>query len=79
MRVATDQQDEKITAWVSTSGVYGARDHHDEWNVKFTPEGWCFDTSSEAAYPALLAQRATACLVDAAHAKGLTGSTDQTS
>ena len=66
----------KNTAWVSTAGVYRALNavcdyshSHDEWSVRWTPEGWRFDTSSEAAYPTVLAQRATACLVEAARTR----------
>ena len=68
----------KNTAWVSTGGIYGALNAvcdyshpHGEWSVRWTSEGWRFDTSSEAAYPTVLAQRATACLVEAARARGI--------
>ena len=37
--------------------------HHDPWGVRWTDSGWSFDTSQEAAYPPLLAQRAAACMV----------------
>ena len=68
----------KNTAWLSSPGVYSALNavcdyshDHDDWTVKFTPEGWQFDTASEAAYPVLLAQRAASCLVDEARKRNL--------
>ena len=63
----------KQTAWLSTKSVYKAlaatcddSHPHDPWGVRWTDSGWSFDTSQEAAYPPLLAQRAAACMV--AHA-----------
>ena len=63
----------KNTAWLSSPGVYSALNavcdyshDHDDWTVKLTIDGWQFDTASEAAYPTLLAQRATSCLVSEA-------------
>ena len=59
----------KATKWLSTLGVYAAlqavcqNDHeHAPFGVTRSESGWQFDTSLEAAYPKLLAQRATACL-----------------
>ena len=60
----------KDTGWLSTPAVFSAlcamcnNDHpHDPWGVSWQMGMWKFDTSSEASYPALLAQRATTCLV----------------
>lgn len=56
----------KHTAWLSTQKIFAAliaecdySHAHEDWTVKLTAEGWKFDTASEAAYPPLLAQRAT--------------------
>ena len=60
----------KDTGWLSTPGVFKplyavcANDHpHEPWGVSWSMGVWRFDTSSEASYPSLLAQRAAACLV----------------
>ncbi|CAJ1396496.1 unnamed protein product [Effrenium voratum] len=60
----------KQTAWLSTKSVYKAlaatcddSHPHDPWGVRWTDSGWSFDTSQEAAYLPLLAQRAAACMV----------------
>ena len=60
----------KDTGWLSTPGVFKplyavcANDHtHEPWGVSWLMGVWRFDTSSEASYPSLLAQRAAACLV----------------
>ena len=60
----------KDTGWLSTPGVFKAlyavcaNDHPQEpWGVSWSMGTWRFDTSSEASYPVLLAQRAAACLV----------------
>ena len=60
----------KNTGWLSTPGVYDAwsatckNDHpHEPWGVKWQAGSWVFDISAKAQYPHLLAQRATACLV----------------
>ena len=60
----------KDTGWLSTPGVFNAfyavctNDHpHEPWGVSWQMGVWKFDTSSEASYPTLLAQRAAACLV----------------
>ena len=67
----------KDTGWLSTPGVFAdlnavcQGDHdHDPWGVTYQMGQWKFDTASEAAYPALLAQRAAACLVVYAKSKG---------
>ena len=66
----------KSTGWLGTPGVYTSlaalcqNDHaHDPWGVRWGPSGWIFDTSSEAAYPTLLCQRAVACLTKVAKAR----------
>ena len=68
----------KHTGWLSTAGVYAAleatcrNDHsHEPWGVRWQAGSWIFDTSTEAHYPALLAQRATECLLRFCHAQGL--------
>ena len=68
----------KHTGWLSTPGVYDAlhatckNDHpHEPWGVKWQAGSWVFDTSTEAQYPHLLAQRATSCLVRFLTRKGL--------
>ena len=60
----------KDTGWLSSPMVFKAlyatcmNDHpHDPWGVSWQIGMWKFDTSSEASYPTLLAQRAAACLV----------------
>lgn len=67
----------KNTGWLSTPGVFEPlravckNDHpHEAWGVKWQAGNWVFDTSSEAQYPHLLAQRATACLVKFVTAQG---------
>ena len=67
----------KDTGWLSTPGVFKplyavcAHDHaHEPWGVSWSMGTWKFDTSSEASYPSLLAQRATACLVKYATTRG---------
>lgn len=71
-------QRRKSTAWLGTASVFSAltavcpNDHeHAPWRVRWNSGGWVFDTSSEAAYPTLLAQRVTACLVQVATGRGL--------
>ena len=67
----------KDTGWLSTPGVFadlnavcqGGHDH-DPWGVTYQMGHWKFDTASEAAYPALLSQRAATCLVVHAKSKG---------
>ena len=63
----------KHTAWLGTNKVFSKLaavcnyDHpHDAWGVRWTANGWVFDTSTEAAYPALLAQRVVSCLIQEA-------------
>ena len=63
----------KHTAWLSTEGVFADleaqchNDHdHEPWGIRWRNGAWIFDTSTEAAYPKLLAQRATQCLVNLA-------------
>ena len=67
----------KDTGWLSTPGVFKplyavcANDHaHEPWGISWSMGMWKFDTSSEASYPSLLAQRATACLVKTATTRG---------
>ena len=67
----------KDTGWLSTPDVFKplyavcANDHtHEPWGVSWSMGMWKFDTSSEASYPSLLAQRAAACLVKFATSKG---------
>ena len=70
----------KDTGWLSTPGVFAELnelnavcqgDHdHDPWRVTYQMGHWKFDTASEAAYPALLSQRAATCLVVHAKSKG---------
>lgn len=69
----------KDTGWLSTPGVYTElnavcqNDHpHEPWGVSWQFGQWRFDTSTESAYPTLLAQRAAACLVKRATSDGLT-------
>ena len=69
----------KHTGWLGTANVFQAlaavcqNDHpHDPWGIRWTSAGWIFDTSTEAAYPALLSQRAVACLVKVAQARAFT-------
>lgn len=69
----------KSTAWLSTPGVFEGlsatcqNDHpHEPWGVRWQPGAWVFDTSVEAQYPHLLAQRATACIASFLVGKGLT-------
>jgi hypothetical protein len=66
----------KHTAWLGTDKVFSQLaavcnyDHpHDAWGVRWTANGWVFDTSTEAAYPALLAQRVVSCLIQEAKAR----------
>lgn len=68
----------KSTGWLSTPGIYAQleatcqNNHtHDAWGVHWKNGEWVFDTSSEAAYPTLLAQRAAECLVKAAKQRKL--------
>lgn len=63
----------KHTGWLGTFGVFSSleatcqNDHpHEPWGVRWMQNSWVFDTSSEAAYPTLLAQRIAACLATAA-------------
>lgn len=63
----------KNTGWLGTPGIFHdlaavcQNDHpHDPWGVRWENGAWLFDTSSEAAYPTLLAQRIAACLAKAA-------------
>ena len=67
----------KSTGWLSTAGVFAdlqaqcRHDHfHAPWGVSWKDGRWVFDTSSEASYPKLLAQRATACLIRVAQKRG---------
>ena len=67
----------KQTGWLSTPKVFDAlnatckNDHeHEPWGVRFQAGAWVFDTSTEAHYPHLLGQRATACLVNFLAARG---------
>ena len=60
---------QKLTGWLSTPEVYAtlearcANDHeHLPFGVALVQGRWHFDTSLEAAYPRLLAQRVAACL-----------------
>ena len=68
----------KNTGWLSTPGVFDAltaecqNDHeHEPWGVQWKAGTWVFDTSSEAQYPTLLAQRAVDCLCRAFAARNL--------
>ena len=68
----------KNTGWLSTPGVFEAlaaecqNDHeHEPWGVQWKAGTWVFDTSSEAQYPTLLAQRAVDCLRRAFAARNL--------
>ena len=68
----------KHTGWLSTPGVFDAlnatcqNDHeHEPWGVKWNAGTWVFDTSTEAHYPHLLAQRAVECIVQFLLSKGL--------
>ena len=68
----------KHTGWLSTTGVYEAlratcnNEHqHEPWGVRWQAGSWVFDTSMEAQYPVLLAQRATECLINFLVTKGL--------
>eukprot|EP00435_Cladocopium_sp_Y103_P066873 s464_g29.t1 len=68
----------KNTGWLSTPSVYEPLaatcqgDHdHEPWGIKWQAGAWVFDTSTEAQYPHLLAQRATECLVQFFTAQGL--------
>ena len=67
----------KHTGWLSTPGVFDKleavcnNDHpHEPWGVQWQAGSWKFDTSMEAHYPHLLAQRATACLLQYFLSKG---------
>eukprot|EP00435_Cladocopium_sp_Y103_P008852 s4108_g2.t1 len=69
----------KNTAWLGTPEVYSSlaatcqNDHpHASWGVHWGPNGWTFDTSTEAAYPTPLAQRVVACLALVAKARHFT-------
>ena len=68
----------KHTGWLSTPTVYASlaaecqNDHeHEPWGIRWQSGSWRFDTASEAAYPMLLAQRASACLVEEARKRNL--------
>ena len=74
----------KETGWLATKGVYDSLqavcqyDHpHDAWGVKWNNGSWAFDTSLEAAYPTLLAQRVASCLARVAKQRGYTLGTPQ--
>ena len=67
----------KDTGWLSTPKVFNSlsatcrNDHpHEPWGVSWQFGQWKFDTSSESAYPTLLAQRVAACLSQHATAAG---------
>eukprot|EP00435_Cladocopium_sp_Y103_P041033 s2882_g11.t1 len=69
----------KHTGWLSTPQVFEPLratcqdDHpHEPWGVRWKAGSWVFDTSAEAHYPALLAQRATECLIRFFTLQGLT-------
>jgi hypothetical protein len=69
----------KATGWLGTPNVYCSLagtcqgDHpHEHWGIRWNAGSWIFDTSSEAAYPMLLAQRVAACMVKVANARRLT-------
>ena len=62
-------QRKKATQWLSTPDLFASLaaecqgDHpHEPFSVSRSADGWLFDTSLEAAYPKLLAQRVAACL-----------------
>lgn len=66
----------KNTGWCGTPHVFTAlqavcqNDHpHEPWGIRWSHGAWVFDTSTEAAYPTLLAQRVAACLTAAATAR----------
>ena len=68
----------KHTGWLSTPTVFESlaaecqNDHeHEPWGIRWQSGSWRFDTASEAAYPMLLAQRASACLVEEARKRNL--------
>lgn len=67
----------KHTGWMGTQGVFEPleatcqNDHpHEPWGVRWSNGAWVFDTSSEAAYCQLLAQRVAQCLVKLATSLG---------
>ena len=71
-------QRRKSTAWLATENVFSSlaavcqNDHeHAPWGVNWNGSAWTFDTSSEAAYPALLSQRVAECLVRVAQSRDL--------
>ena len=71
-------QRKKSTAWLGTKQIFSALaaecngDHeHAPWGVRWTGSTWAFDTSGEAAYPPLLAQRVAECLVNVATSRQL--------
>ena len=71
-------QRRKLTGWLSTPEVYAGlqaecqNDHeHLPFGVAQVQGVWKFDTSLEAAYPKLLAQRAATCLANFVTARRL--------
>ena len=69
----------KATGWLGTAGVYTAleatcqNDHvHQQWGIHWAAGAWVFDTSAEAAYPALLSQRAAQCMLEVVKQRQLT-------
>ena len=68
----------KHTGWLSTPAIFQTltaecqNDHeHEPWGIRWQSGSWRFDTASEVAYPTLLAQRASACLVAEARKRKL--------
>ena len=67
----------KDTGWLSTPRVFAqlnatcCNDHpHEAWGVSWQFGQWKFDTSTESAYPTLLAQRIAACISQRAISAG---------
>ena len=67
----------KHAGWLSTPGIFSSltatcdgNHNHAPWGISWVDGIWVFDASSEAAYPPLLAQRATACFVKHVLARG---------
>ena len=67
----------KDTGWLSTPKVFASlnatcgNDHpHEAWAVSWQFGQWKFDTSTESAYPTLLAQRVAACISQPAISAG---------
>ena len=73
-----DRNGANIQGGFQTAGVFDTlqasckNDHpHESWGVKWKSGAWVFDTATEAHYPHLLAQRATAALLQHFANKGV--------